>query len=921
MGRYGTTTSCGDGPMMTAHKVAGSDIRGYSDYLCSHDTGDRGDYYLGRDGERQAMAGVWHGRGAQALGLTGDVEREAMAVAWDGRDPASGSQLVRRARGKEHVAAVDCTFSAPKSVSVVWALSDVEHRAAVEDAHAAAVGVALDHIEKHVALVRRRIDGVLANETVDGIVVSRFRHHTSRLAGNQRADGVAPDPQLHDHCAIANMALRQPGAGAANGRWGALDLHQIWRVAAEAGAVYRAELAWQLQGMGYRTHREGRYFEITGVPDDVRQSFSMRHREVQAAVARFAAEYGRQPTDLETKSLVVRSRASKAPDQGPAFDQWKTRGEDLGFGPKDVAALRAGTPREPAPFHRAARTVVRELTDVTSEKSLTKESAVVEARMLRIAVAEAAQGRVPGAAVGELIRVVERAPDVVAVGESGVTTRGMIAMEEAVLRRATELVRGGGGGGETTDPLGSAATEAAIAGARVPLIEEQAQAVRRLRAGGRFMMLTAPAGSGKGEVLRAVAQAHQADGRVATGKVVALAAAGETAQRLGDELGADEARTIDSFIFSAEKNGVVPEAGTLLVVDEAALLETSRWRKLLDHTGEATVIAAGDDRQLSSIEAGGIWGVMARRFGTVELAQNHRANEGWARDAWSALRRGAAPSAIRDFEQRGLIELHDTRAHARIVAVERWDRDRLAGAASGRGIEQYLLLTDSSNVEVDTLNGLAQARREVAGELGPEAVRVTDRDAKTGHEREEVLRPGDRVSFERRFTPAGLTGSAARRSRVENGAIGSVLTVDTVEKSVTVNLGKRTVVVDNAHLGTLRLGYAQHVYSAQGRTVDRAYVVQGGWQTDQERSYVGVSRAREQSVIVSDYSSLGVEDGKREEALGVLGERCATSKRKEAALSLLERVGGREVEMGGEGEICIRRRMELEAPSTELGYT
>jgi len=51
-------------------------------------------------------------------------------------------------------------------------------------------------------------------------------------------------------------------------------------------------------------------------------------------------------------------------------------------------------------------------------------------------------------------------------------------------------------------------------------------------------------------------------------------------------------------------------------------------------------------------------------------------------------------------------------------------------------------------------------------------------------------------------------------------------------------------------LDALRLGYARHVYSAHGRTVDRVYIATGGWQTSRQSGYVGVSRAREASYVV-----------------------------------------------------------------------
>jgi hypothetical protein len=42
--------------------------------------------------------------------------------------------------------------------------------------------------------------------------------------------------------------------------------------------------------------------------------------------------------------------------------------------------------------------------------------------------------------------------------------------------------------------------------------------------------------------------------------------------------------------------------------------------------------------------------------------------------------------------------------------------------------------------------------------------------------------------------------------------------------------------MDTEEFSELRLSYAQRVYKAQGRTVDQAFVLTGGRQTDRERA-------------------------------------------------------------------------------------
>ena len=59
------------------------------------------------------------------------------------------------------------TFSAPKSVSVLWALSDGHDRRAVEQAHQSAVLAATGHLERTAAWARRGRGGAIREPTAD----------------------------------------------------------------------------------------------------------------------------------------------------------------------------------------------------------------------------------------------------------------------------------------------------------------------------------------------------------------------------------------------------------------------------------------------------------------------------------------------------------------------------------------------------------------------------------------------------------------------------------------------------------------------------------------------------------------------------------------------------------------------------------
>ena len=122
--------------------------------------------------------------------------------------------------------------------------------------------------------------------------------------------GEPPDPQLHSHLVIT-AAVRD------DGRIVAVASRPLFRAARELGAYYRSALADELHDRGYGiragTGRDGRYFEIDGVPQTLLDAFSARSREVTAAAERFRAQHGRQPQRGELRHLKLENRRAKRP--------------------------------------------------------------------------------------------------------------------------------------------------------------------------------------------------------------------------------------------------------------------------------------------------------------------------------------------------------------------------------------------------------------------------------------------------------------------------------------------------------------------------------------------------------------------------------------------------------------------------------
>tara|TARA_R110002050_G_scaffold111202_3_gene224651 strand:+ start:111406 stop:112503 length:1098 start_codon:yes stop_codon:yes gene_type:complete len=272
------------------------------------------EYYTGKNEGEAEADGEWDGRGAERLALEGPVSKADFEAALNGIDPKTGERLTQI--GKSHAPGWDMTFSAPKSVSVMWALSPPGDRKTIEAAHRQAVHAATTHLEDHHAFTRRGKGGAI-REPVAGLTIARFHHHTSRDL----------DPQLHTHAFIFNTAPRRDGT------WGSLVSRDLYKAQKQAGAVYREHLANTLERGGHAVERYGTSFRLKAIPRDIERAFSKRRQAIEQA----ADTYGyRTPKGMELAAL--RTRQAKRPRERAAlFQAWQSEARTLGF---DLARAR-----------------------------------------------------------------------------------------------------------------------------------------------------------------------------------------------------------------------------------------------------------------------------------------------------------------------------------------------------------------------------------------------------------------------------------------------------------------------------------------------------------------------------------------------------------------------------------------------------
>jgi conjugative relaxase-like TrwC/TraI family protein len=751
----------------------------------------RDDYYAGR-GEAE---GRWMGAGATALGLEGEVDADAFGGLIAGRAPNTG-EVLRAASGRDRVCALDLTLSAPKSVSVLFAIGDGDTSRALVDAHEEAVGAAVGYLEREACRVRRGRGGRI-ELAADGFVAAAYRHRMSR----------AGQPQLHTHVVAANLAR------GADGRWSALHGYPIFQHAKAAGSLYQAHLRLavreRLPWARWGEVRNG-MAELEGVPRGVLAHFSRRRAEI---LEWLEAEDRSGRQSAEKATLATRGPKADPVPLAPWCERVRAEAAEHGLGRADLTALtrdRERSPTRPVDLDRVGAFLA-------GPAGLTAQRNSFEARH---AVAELAAAHPRGAAAGEVEWAVARflaRSDVVAIpgvsGERRYTTASLLACERRIV---ADAMRGQGSG---TGAIPARVVDGALATLPTRLSDEQADTVRAIATSGNAVdVVEALAGTGKTTVAGALAAVYERAGY----RVVGAAPTGRAARELSSRAGVP-ASTLHRLVEDLGHGEGFGSGAAVLLVDEAGMAPTRVSASVLAaaHSEAVKVVAVGDSGQLSSVEAGGWLGALSTRLGAHELravvrqrdpaertalAELHERNP----DAWIGLKRGRGELAVH----------HGGPQPAQESAMAAWRAD-----VEQVGIEQAIMIA-RDNATRARLNHEARAWRQSKGELS----------ARIALGNLEVA-VGDRVIARRNN----------REHDVDNGTRGTVRAVDPDRLAVTIQTddGELRVLPADYVAEHLEHAYAVTGHGSQGATVERAQVIGTPEDFTNEWAYTALSRARE----------------------------------------------------------------------------
>ena len=724
------------------------------------------------------------------------------------------------------------TASAPKSVSVLFALGDRDVRREVVAAHDAAVAAVQVWIERH-AHTRYRIGGEVAVVDAKGIVAAAFRQHTSR----------ALDPQLHTHLVIPNRVMSP------DGRWLALDARLIKLDQQSLSAIYHAGLRAEMtRRLGVRWEQPvNGIAEIRDVPDGVLVEFSARTQDIRRRLDdkldRFNATMGRDPTPRERWKLEREAAIDSRPGKAHSVDAevlhagWAEQTRHLGHDPASLVARAVGQVVERGGIDWLTRTwMIDQTVAVMSEKqstwrptqlhrelsALVPTGTGVSAGQLAVWLDDVVDEIVATRCVDiskpvapdSLLRLDSR-PVTESVADRALTTQAILDQEQALIewvdRRLTH---------DSTDNH-----NVVVHGSSKDLDVAQTAAAGAVAGDADIVLVVGPAGTGKTTALAPAVTEIQAAGRVVFGVAPSATAAEVLAEETGVVADTLDKLLIEHRLTRPPSTRFDLPAGATVIVDEAGMLPTAKLAELarLADVKGWRIALVGDPLQFSAVGRGGMFGLLVNTFGAIELERVHRFDNEWERDASLRLRRGDVTVADL-YEQHG--RLHGgTVTQMERQAVARWWELRSGGNAA--------LLMTPTNEAAERLNARCQHTRIRHGELdtsGPSSTTVGVHRIFVGDE--IATRRNDR----RLVTDRGVT--------VKNRA---VWTIDQIrpDGSLTATGKSGTVMLPCEYVAEhVDLAYARTGMGGQGRTV-KGGVLFADRATDLRNLYVPMTRGTE----------------------------------------------------------------------------
>jgi len=602
---------------------------GAQEYL----TESKDNYY--QQGEESL--GEWRGNLAEELGyksgLINEITPDDLKNALWGKSQNGNSKVQARTdkSGDRIRAAVDLTFSAPKSVSVMLELAratnDNELANKLVNAHQNAVNKTLDKVEKLVQS-RQTYNGKTQTVQTGKALIGTFIHDVSRPVTDEKGN-VTVDPSLHTHSVIMNMTKLD------NGEYRAIETQKIMDNYIKLGQQYRNDLASGLKELGYEvkvTDAKKGFFEVAQIDEKTIAEFSKRSEQIndEALIKRLKGKYP-AASESEIKQMAVyATREWKGKiDRQKVTQENLTRAEKIGIDVKKVLAPTLENKDLSSDEKEQLKNQELELAKeavMNATKALSDETSVFEKNdILQMAGKFGLKNQLSTDTLENAINNQQKMKDdsnqLINFKEEFYINKEMLEKEREIIVALKQESENLSVFSKTTaknevDRYSKFKEDKTGFG----LAEGQKEATKLILSSQDLIIgVQGDAGTGKTTMLKAVNELSQESGTKLLGLSYTGKAASEIEKATASEIGMNEAgiesSTIASFLLQIENMNDVEKSNfqnTKLIIDEASMIGTKDTHKLVNFAQEtgSQLIFMGDIKQFKAITAGDMFKLM-----------------------------------------------------------------------------------------------------------------------------------------------------------------------------------------------------------------------------------------------------------------------------------------------------------------------
>ena len=515
---------------------------------------------------------------------------------------------------KRKVAAIDLTFSAPKSLSVLIELTDDPIlREKLIEMHDNAMCKTMGYVENNYITARvfngkddhgrRKYVSVTPDK---GIEWAAFRHHTSR----------ENDPQLHTHVVVANRIY-------INGREYSIDARDLYEYHIAFGKMYRAELYNALQAAGISckvTDYKNFFFTVEGISEEVIQIFSKQSKNMDKLLKELKKEFPDEPEARLKELANLESRPAK--DRSKTLEELRARWKKESPQKYINYIKKFGVLATAEETTKAVAEAAEKLTENASAFSdLDFKNSVKQILIYK-------GYRFDEADIQSALKEAIKKHDIKEIGKNKFTTKEIRMAEYQIQNHARDThnkFEGILSKEEAVKAIEAWENKKRLEDSKFKLTNDQRKTLEMmLTTKDGVMIFQGDAGTGKTTVLRALNDIATPLGF----KFIGLSTTGQAAKEITEASGF-KAMTLDKFLkIMRGKKNIEENNKKIYIVDESSMNATIKLREvsLYAKLEGAKMFMGGDKKQMPSIQAGGMFERMQKSeyISSVELKESIR---------------------------------------------------------------------------------------------------------------------------------------------------------------------------------------------------------------------------------------------------------------------------------------------------------